>query len=304
MVASTSASMSDPEITAFRTVARVLSEPSLLVDRGGRVVASNGAARQLFDRPLHGCPLDQLLSRGRKRLPDWLRLAAGSSQLIPGRFSLTGLSQTVYLEAAALRAAGKGGYVFVRMRRNDALMHRIVRLEEERQRLANRSEHDRLTGLPNRAAFDRRWGACWRNPRLTRIGLILLDVDDFKAYNDYYGHAAGDECLQRVGREIAQVCNEHGLFPARIGGEEFAAVASDHSLDQLATMAQHIVTEVAELGIPHESVHMVGRVTISAGVSVASRRRGTAGGLREAADAALYEAKFLGKNRVEVRPVG
>jgi diguanylate cyclase (GGDEF)-like protein len=129
----------------------------------------------------------------------------------------------------------------------------------------------------------------------------MVDIDHFKRYNDHYGHAAGDRCLQRVSTHLSGHVRD-GDVVARYGGEEFAIVMPDADLGTAVAMAERLRTGIAALGEPQASADQ-GRVTVSVGVAAAVP---SAGGdwnhLVKQADAELYRAKRAGRNRV--RPTG
>jgi diguanylate cyclase (GGDEF)-like protein len=161
---------------------------------------------------------------------------------------------------------------------------------------------DFLTGLPNRRAFAERMEAAWKRACEAQcpLGIALVDVDWFKAYNDRYGHPAGD----RVLRSVAQVLARHAGGPedlvARLGGEEFVCVwygAADEAA-RAATDAIH--ADVAALEVPHAG-SVEGRLTLSIGLHVLVPQPGQsrADALYQA-DQALYEAKAAGRNRTAV----
>jgi diguanylate cyclase (GGDEF)-like protein len=131
------------------------------------------------------------------------------------------------------------------------------------------------------------------------LALILCDVDDFKAYNDRYGHQAGDECLKQIAAVLGSCCRRPADMAARYGGEEFALILPDTELNGAAHVAEAARDAVARLKIPHERSHAGPYVSISGGISVLLRKIDiTAQQLIEAADQNLYEAKHLGRNRM------
>jgi diguanylate cyclase (GGDEF)-like protein len=169
----------------------------------------------------------------------------------------------------------------------------------ELSRLANL---DGLTGIANRRALDHFLELQWKVAvrELAPISLLMLDIDDFKAYNDAYGHQAGDEALKRVAGAIAASARRPTDLAARYGGEEFVLVLMKTEAESALDIARSIVSEVGRLGIPHEGSGLPGRLSVSAGVSsVIPSREGpeSPDRLLAEADAALYEAKRLGKNR-------
>ncbi|WP_229257634.1 GGDEF domain-containing protein [Duganella callida] len=182
---------------------------------------------------------------------------------------------------------------------------RTRELEQSNARLAAISATDGLTGIPNRRRFDETLAAEWGRARRHRqpLMLALLDVDLFKQYNDCYGHQAGDDALRAVAEELSHHCRRSGDFAARYGGEEFALIAEAADEDQALAMADQICAALAALRIPH--AHSPSRVlTVSIGVAVITpEEQDDIADLLKAADVALYRAKQLGRNRVELASV-
>lgn len=179
-------------------------------------------------------------------------------------------------------------------------------LHQTRQQLEASSLMDPLTGVANRRYFDDFLRTVWdaRRGSGQAVALLLVDVDHFKAFNDHYGHPAGDECLRYVARALQdQVTGRDGLV-ARWGGEEFAVVLAGKDADQAMSVARHITQTIQGLGLRHERSGTAATVTVSVGVAIATPAADQAlsGDLLARADAALYEAKRLGRNRVEISP--
>jgi diguanylate cyclase (GGDEF)-like protein len=172
-----------------------------------------------------------------------------------------------------------------------------ARAQEELVRLAGT---DALTGLPNRRAFDERMDDEWRRARRagTPLSVLFIDVDDFKAYNDTYGHALGDHALATVAHSIATAVRRPGDVPARYGGEEFVVLLPDTPLEGALYIAETIRQRVEDCEIAHRaSAH--GTVTVSVGCATASPPGlGGAYGLLGAADQQLYKAKAAGRDCV------
>jgi two-component system, chemotaxis family, response regulator WspR len=170
----------------------------------------------------------------------------------------------------------------------------------ELQRLMNM---DGLTGLNNRRRFDEYATAEWRRSirEKTPFALVLVDVDEFKRYNDTHGHLAGDEALKRIATAITSACGRPADLPARYGGEEFAVVLPGTDIHGAAHVADKICKAVRDLQIPHAASRIGQTVTVSAG-AVASVPGSDADlvDLVHSADQALYEAKSAGRNRVVV----
>jgi diguanylate cyclase (GGDEF)-like protein len=163
---------------------------------------------------------------------------------------------------------------------------------------------DALTGVANRRSFNIALSREWRRAQReeTSLGLLLLDVDHFKAFNDRYGHPAGDVCLARLAATIAGAVRRPTDFTARYGGEEFAVVLPATELEGAATIAECIRRAVATLNIRHAD-NPCGIVTVSVGASATTpQSRGSQEALVDAADAALYAAKHAGRNQVVALP--
>jgi diguanylate cyclase (GGDEF)-like protein/PAS domain S-box-containing protein len=159
---------------------------------------------------------------------------------------------------------------------------------------------DALTGIGNRRAFDQRLAAEWALARQRRhpLSLLMLDVDNFKSYNDAYGHQSGDECLRQIAQVIADCTRHSGDLAARYGGEEFAVVLRGADMALAEELAELIRAGVRELRLEHRQ-SPIGQVTVSIGVSSTSRaEHAAAAALLASADEALYLAKRGGRNRV------
>jgi diguanylate cyclase (GGDEF)-like protein len=194
-----------------------------------------------------------------------------------------------------------------RLTRQQQELQRVVadrtrELEESNAKLAALSTTDALTGIGNRRSFDAALASEWRRAKRSGqpVALAMLDVDLFKAYNDHYGHQAGDQCL----RTVAELIAGHGRRPAdvvaRYGGEEFVLLAPATDAGHAMRIAQEICAELQALGLPHE-YSPYGVVTISIGVAVLDPQAGgTAELLVQLADQALYRAKQAGRNRAEL----
>jgi diguanylate cyclase (GGDEF)-like protein len=171
----------------------------------------------------------------------------------------------------------------------------------ETQLLNDIAERDGLTGLYNRRMFDtlaqRLWQQAQRDHQSLQI--ILVDIDHFKRFNDFYGHQAGDDCIKQVAKTIARAAKRPFDFSARYGGEEFALVLFAPSGDQPEALAEQIRRDIMEQAIPHADSDVADVITVSIGSAIAEvgAKRSLAG-LIQKADEALYRAKQIGRNRV------
>lgn len=170
--------------------------------------------------------------------------------------------------------------------------------------LEDLAERDGLTGLYNRRAYNAYMERIWRQSRReqSQLTLMLIDIDDFKAFNDLYGHQAGDDALKRVAEVIAMGAQRPLDFAARYGGEEFVLVLYGLANDFGRDLPDQIRERVEALGIPHAESSVGGFLTVSVGVGIVTpgAERSLAGAI-QMADEALYQAKEEGRNRVVVK---
>ena len=173
------------------------------------------------------------------------------------------------------------------------------------ERLATR---DGLTGLANRRCFDDTLHAEWARALRQKqpLSLLMVDVDNFKAYNDANGHLGGDECLKRIARAVSSEMRANDLV-ARYGGEEFAVILPNQALKGAAIVAERIRSRVERLtmgsveGGAGPTGPAAGHVTVSIGAATAIASPDTnAQQLVAIADAALYRAKHMGRNRISL----
>ena len=160
---------------------------------------------------------------------------------------------------------------------------------------------DGLTGLANRRCFDDTLHAEWQRALRHKqpLSLLMVDVDDFKQYNDAYGHLGGDECLQRIASAVASEMRTNDLV-ARYGGEEFAVILPNQSLKGAAIVAERIRCRVEQLHLPNQgSRQHVVTVSIGAATALAAPENDPSQ-LVATADSALYRAKHMGRNRISL----
>lgn len=158
---------------------------------------------------------------------------------------------------------------------------------------------DGLTGLANRRCFDETLDADSRRCKREGqpLGLLLIDVDNFKHYNDSHGHLAGDECLKRIAKTLATQVKRGGDLVARYGGEEFAIVMPNQTLDGALIIGERVRAAVEQISASDSP--LVDKVTVSVGAAVSTCADiECVSSLIEAADRAMYQAKTSGRNRV------
>jgi diguanylate cyclase (GGDEF)-like protein len=165
------------------------------------------------------------------------------------------------------------------------------------------AQRDGLTGIYNRRRFDEHLAHIWqhgvREHRL--ITLLFADIDYFKAFNDRYGHQAGDEAMKTVAAILTQFARRPLDLVARYGGEEFAILLYDTTQAYAAQVAEQLLEKIRGLDIPHQDSSAAPMLTISVGVaSVLPVARRSSAGLLQLADQALYAAKDAGRNQAHM----
>ena len=188
----------------------------------------------------------------------------------------------------------------VRDRLQKELRDAKTALEATNASLEKLALSDGLTGLANRRHFDQRLGAEFKRAQRdqSQVALVMIDVDYFKKFNDLHGHVEGDACLQMVAHAVQSGPRRPGDLAARFGGEEFAILLPDTSLEGAMAVAESVRAAIAALKLAHgASPFRV--VSVSAGVAMMTPARGQQQrALVEVADRGLYRAKAEGRNRV------
>lgn len=189
----------------------------------------------------------------------------------------------------------------VQLQKQQALLYQ--RLEETNQVLKRLAWIDDLTQVANRRWFDDYLNREWQRMRRENqsLSLILCDIDYFKAYNDTYGHPAGDRCLREVAQAIQSAGMRSADLTARYGGEEFAVILPNTSAAGAKKVATKICARVKALQVAHANSGVCNYITLSLGVaSTIPLSETDASMLIDQADKALYRAKKNGRNRVVV----
>ncbi|MFA6499522.1 MAG: diguanylate cyclase [Desulfurivibrionaceae bacterium] len=175
-------------------------------------------------------------------------------------------------------------------------------LEESNHKLEALSNTDGLTGIANRRRFDEVLAQEYtRHARSEeKLSLILLDIDLFKSFNDYYGHVKGDECLQQIAQVMADCVGRTTDLVARYGGEEFVCILPETDSNGAVAIAEKIRQGIIALAIPHKGSSLADYVTASLGVVTVKCSTGeSAVDIVTQVDELLYLAKSSGRNRVE-----
>lgn len=179
----------------------------------------------------------------------------------------------------------------------------ITELKRREAELSEKTFIDSLTGISNRRFFDEHideiWSLCTQENE--PLSLIMVDIDLFKNYNDYYGHQAGDHCLRKVAQGIHEALLRETDIAIRYGGEEFLAVLPNTNVNGALEVAERIKEKIAKLNIPHADSKVAKFVTVSQGiVEIKDPRDSVYEGLT-LADHLLYQAKKNGRNRIETK---
>lgn len=177
-----------------------------------------------------------------------------------------------------------------------------VSLKLKTDLLAELAMQDGLMQIPNRRYFDeiapRIYNSCIQTNK--EFAIVMIDIDNFKSYNDSYGHGLGDFCLIQVAEALKYLVNE-SQFVARYGGEEFVVVVPGKSIEEVLEWSNLAVKAISGLSINHNASNVASHVTISAGVSFIDSSNTQTEDVYDVlnnADKALYQAKSLGRNQV------
>ncbi len=178
--------------------------------------------------------------------------------------------------------------------------------EKELERLLKEvnqlSFQDGLTGIANRRMFDQTLDREWKRAQRDRtpLSMIMLDIDYFKQYNDYFGHLQGDECLKQIAKALSGVTKRAIDLIGRYGGDEFVVLLPETNKKQSIQLAEQCFSAVKRLKLPQKPSIVSDVVTVSAGVSTSNPLKEISSStLIEAADKLLYQAKKKGRNRFE-----
>jgi len=174
-------------------------------------------------------------------------------------------------------------------------------LERSNKQLKQLSLIDGLTNLYNRRALDEHLIQEWKHweRHQTPVSILMIDIDYFKQFNDFYGHLAGDDCLKRVANILQSNVKRTNDMAARYGGEEFLIILSGVNTDEALSIAQSLHNRIEHLAIEHKGSPASPKLTVSIGVNGCDSKHQCSShhALIDGADKALYEAKQLGRNR-------
>jgi diguanylate cyclase (GGDEF)-like protein/PAS domain S-box-containing protein len=286
----------------LRMIVDSMDQGLLIVERGGRIQYANPAC----DRYL-GYPADDLVGRS------LAELLANKEAYPDGRTAMEAIGHGTHEVLIRLRDGGLRAtdLTMTPMHAADglfvAVLHDITRHKQSEDALQRAAMLDPLTMIANRRQFDvfmeKEWQRAVRNGQ--PLSLVVLDVDNFKLYNDTLGHVAGDACLQKVARAL----QAHALRPtdlaARYGGEEFVLLFAETPADAAARLAESLRAAVEGLQLPNPRSPTSRWITVSVGVAtIVPTQLDDIEQLFICADRAMYAAKASGRNRVEAAVAG
>lgn len=173
-------------------------------------------------------------------------------------------------------------------------------LQEANSQLAQLSNLDSLTQTLNRRGLAEKTEVCWKNYLRVKdeMSVLMIDIDDFKTYNDHYGHLLGDDCLKAVASVIQNSVERATDIVARYGGEEFIIVMPHTDVEGAKLKAAQLLQNMRKANLEHVNSSCATHVTLSIGISSTSLGANSMEDLTNEADTALYKAKSLGKNRL------
>ena len=181
---------------------------------------------------------------------------------------------------------------------NNYLQYSLFKEQDsQKERLKKLSEYDELSNLHNRRSLTKFIEEYNLNTTKTNLGVLMVDIDYFKKYNDCYGHIAGDLVIQEISKITNDFASEHNGFAARYGGEEFIVIFENITHELISSIAESIVKEVRNKNIKHNASLCDDRITVSIGVSYTSLQTNNPWDLIKYADEALFEAKNNGRNK-------
>ncbi|WP_309122693.1 diguanylate cyclase domain-containing protein [Paenibacillus sp.] len=294
-----------------RTLLDHIPSGLLVEDEKGRIIYVNRELLTMFGEEAHpdalaGVAKSKLFERYREAFFDpgarlrMFELAEGKTPA-KGMYVDMADGRTFQLDYAPVFEEGRINAHLWKYQDVTEIKNNEKKLQEANTVLKRLSGIDGLTGIANRRSLDEQlkfeWDACARSGK--PLTVLLLDVDDFKRYNDNYGHLNGDACLRRIAETLEACVQKPDDFIARYGGEEFAALLPGTTIEGGAKVAERMRRAVDALRIAHEHSSYGPHVSISVGIgSVVPSGEGSESEVLERADRALYAAKTGGRNRV------
>jgi len=271
--------------------------------------------------PLHGIcfiAMDVMMRSQGYALSTWLVLVVLSSYFMYGMLVQQGIRSALLVVAAYIAMGLVTGLDSVQWRMDLAAisfgaffagyvfysLHRAVRINYlDNRRMHDHLRRDALTGIHNRRMFDEHIERLWQQAVRERmsLGLLIVDIDHFKDYNDSLGHQAGDECLAKIANVLALGARRPLDLAARYGGEEFAIVLYGADRRSVEELSEQLQVQIAAKALPHPASPVRSHVTVSIGGACVMPMSGRSQfGFIQLADEALYAAKERGRNRTVI----
>jgi diguanylate cyclase (GGDEF)-like protein len=280
-----------------------------VLDPALSITLANEMARRLLSAEGAGTPVGRCIA---EIVPDAVALLARQFEAViegrqPAMRRVPWRDRHYHVSFGAMRDPAGAPYALVVMA-VDVTRYALIeqRLRSARRRLIAASRQDHLTGLLNRRGLELSLHGELRRCRRdgAPLSVVAIDIDNFKAYNDSWGHPQGDACLRRVSAALMSCLRRSGDTASRYGGEEFILVLPNSPLQGAVTVAEACLRAVADLALDHPASPF-GRVTVSIGVAAvqpvgSDEVAAQAADLMSAADRALYRAKRSGRARIEV----
>jgi diguanylate cyclase (GGDEF)-like protein/PAS domain S-box-containing protein len=295
--------------SVYRMMAIYNTAPSALclIGRDGRYLAANAAyATMLAMQPddLVGRKVEELMPDEGDRMRQGLKLLDAGKEVPPHEIAHAGKFYQVLANPVHNLMGQVIGITTAWMDITDR-KHVEQQLEETNRKLAHYAQNDHLTGLANRRHVDEKLAEeVHRAMRADHpLSVLMLDVDQFKKYNDHYGHLRGDECLRAVAGVLKKCLHRQGDLVGRYGGEEFVVIMPGTDAIGALKVAGGIIHAIHALNIPHAQ-SKYGKITLSIGAATLECIPYVKGveehcdALLQAADRALYTAKLSGRNTV------
>ncbi|MBT2756915.1 diguanylate cyclase [Mesobacillus foraminis] len=298
----------------FKTLISSLPYGVMVEDENSQMTLYNDAYIDIFfagcySKKLHEAGQLQVLEETKQFIENYEAYEKQKKQITQNRLNCRGDEfqlkdgRTIERDAIPIEEDGRfDGYLWI-FRDVTAKKISEQKLQEANQLFKSLSMIDGLTGIANRRCFDETLENEWK--RLTEVSepvsLLLFDIDFFKAFNDLYGHLAGDACLQKVGSILKTISwGDHDLI-ARYGGEEFTVLLPGCTEEKAAEIAQVVKNSIGYAAIPHKGSKIHDFITVSIGISTTiATTVDKPTNLINEADKALYEAKRNGRNQIAV----
>lgn len=182
----------------------------------------------------------------------------------------------------------------------------LLKIKKFNEILEKEAYEDELTGIPNRRYLNNHLNKTWKNSITNNetIVLFMIDIDNFKKFNDYWGHSYGDECLKKVAECLKEIQEKRGDIIGRYGGEEFIYIARNLNFEQALELGNHIRIEVEKLGLRYKYNEKSSPVTISMGGAIGKATDFICfSNLIEISDKELYKAKDSGRNKTRLKKI-